>query len=71
MERARILEYTQAEPFYKVRVEDLRPFEPMTKELEALMRAALTYFESYVRLGKKVPAEILSSIQAVQDRQTC
>jgi ATP-dependent Lon protease len=39
----------------------------MTKELEALMRAALTYFESYVRLGKKVPAEILSSIQAVQD----
>ncbi|MFY9196979.1 MAG: endopeptidase La, partial [Bacillota bacterium] len=62
-----ILEYTQAEPFYKVRVEDLRPFEPMTKELEALMRAALTYFESYVRLGKKVPAEILSSIQAVQD----
>jgi len=67
LERARILEYTQAEPFYKVRVEDLRPFEPMTKELEALMRAALTYFESYVRLGKKVPAEILSSIQAVQD----
>lgn len=67
LERTRILEYTQAEPFYKVRVEDLRPFEPMTKELEALMRAALTYFESYVRLGKKVPAEILSSIQAVQD----
>ena len=67
LEQARILEYTQAEPFYKVRVEDLRPFEPMTKELEALMRAALTYFESYVRLGKKVPAEILSSIQAVQD----
>ncbi|HHX26196.1 MAG TPA: AAA family ATPase, partial [Firmicutes bacterium] len=67
IERAKILEYSQAEPFYKVRIQDLASPERMTKELEALMRSVLTYFESYVRLGKKIPAEILSSVQTVQD----
>ncbi|HXL03463.1 MAG TPA: endopeptidase La [Bacillota bacterium] len=67
IERARILEYTKVEPFYKVRIQDLAAPERMTKELEALMRSALTYFESYIRLGKKIPAEILASVQTVDD----
>ena len=41
VERAKILEYVQTEPFYKVKVEDLSVPERMTKELEALMRSVL------------------------------
>jgi ATP-dependent Lon protease len=67
VERARILEYVQTDPFYKVKVEDLSVSERMTKELEALMRSVLSYFESYIRLGKKIPAEILASVQIVED----
>lgn len=67
IERAKILEYIQVEPFYKVTIQDLATPERMTKELEALMRSVLSYFESYIRLGKKIPAEILAAVQTVED----
>lgn len=67
IERAKILEYVQVEPFYMVKTQNLAMPEKMTKELEALMRSVLNYFESYIRLGKKVPAEILASVETVED----
>ncbi|MDI7247351.1 MAG: endopeptidase La [Bacillota bacterium] len=67
VQRARIAEYIQADPFYKVRVEPMEVSERMTKETEALMRSVLGYFESYVRIGKKIPPEILSSVQTIDD----
>ncbi|MCR4402308.1 MAG: endopeptidase La [Firmicutes bacterium] len=65
--RARIVEYVQVDPFYKVRVEPLDVSERLTKETEALMRSVIGYFESYVRVGKKIPAEVLTSVQAIED----
>lgn len=67
VQRARIAEYVQVDPFYKVRVEPVEVSERMTKETEALMRSVLGYFESYVRLGKKIPTEVLASVQAIED----
>ncbi|MGE5592697.1 MAG: endopeptidase La [Betaproteobacteria bacterium] len=67
VQRARITEYTQVDPFYKVRVEPLEVSERMTKETEALMRSVLGYFESYVRVGKKIPTEVLASVQTIED----
>ncbi|MGE5588519.1 MAG: endopeptidase La [Clostridia bacterium] len=67
IQRARIVEYVQVDPFYKVRVEPLEVSERMTKETEALMRSVLGYFESYVRVGKKIPTEVLTSVQAIED----
>ncbi len=67
VERGKIVEYTQVEPFYKVKIQLMDTSERMTKELEALMRSVLGYFESYVRVGKKIPAEILGSVQTIDD----
>jgi len=67
VQRARIAEYTQVDPFYKVRIEPLEVSERMTKETEALMRSVLGYFESYVRVGKKIPTEVLASVQTIVD----
>ncbi|HHY46069.1 MAG TPA: endopeptidase La, partial [Firmicutes bacterium] len=60
--RARIEEYTQEKPCYKVRV--VRFEEPVdrTPEVEALMRSAINAFEQYVKLSKKIPPEILFSV---------
>ncbi|MEW6227598.1 MAG: endopeptidase La [Bacillota bacterium] len=67
VERGKVVEYIQVEPFYKARIQLMDTSERMTKELEALMRSVLGYFESYVRVGKKIPAEILGSVQGIDD----
>ena len=42
--------------------------EPSTgAELEALRRAIVTQFDQYVKLNKKIPAEILTSIAGIDD----
>ncbi len=48
-------------------------FEPETKsrakasEIEALRRAVMQQFEQYVKLNKKIPPEILTSISSIDD----
>ncbi len=40
---------------------------PVTRENEALQRAAASLFEQYVKLSKKIPAELLSSLAGIQE----
>jgi ATP-dependent Lon protease len=49
---------------------ELTPVAPETSagpELEALRRAIVTQFDQYVKLNKKIPAEILTSIAGIDD----
>lgn len=57
--RVRIKEFTQTEPFLKVRVEVEEEEEGKTLEVEALMRHLVTQFEKCARLGKPIPQEVL------------
>jgi len=57
--RVRIKEFTQTEPFLKVRVEVEEEGEGKTLEIEALMRHLVTQFEKCARLGKPIPQEVL------------
>ncbi len=41
--------------------------DTQTKEQKDLMRSATTMFDQYVKMNKKVPPEILSSIESVED----
>ncbi|HHV62577.1 MAG TPA: endopeptidase La [Firmicutes bacterium] len=65
--RARIEEYVQSEPCYKVRVTRLEEHEEKTPEIEALMRSTVSEFEQYVKLSKKIPPEILISVANIDD----
>ncbi|MFN7713538.1 MAG: endopeptidase La, partial [Curvibacter sp.] len=44
------------------------PAEPrLTSEIEALRRAVMQQFDQYVKLNKKIPPEILTSISSIDD----
>ena len=52
---------------------NVTPIEPMaiaadkTSEIEALRRAVMQQFDHYVKLNKKIPPEILTSISSIDD----
>lgn len=67
LRRVRIVEYLQSEPHYRVRLEEMPESEDKNYESEALMRTTLFQFEQYIKLSKKIPPEVLSSVSNVED----
>jgi ATP-dependent Lon protease len=67
LSRARIIKYLQTEPFYRVQLAEVHEMEEKRVETEALMRSALYHFEQFVKLSKKIPPEVLTSVSSVDD----
>ncbi|GAV15417.1 endopeptidase La [Paenibacillus sp. NAIST15-1] len=68
VERAEIVEYVPNEEFYEVQVHVLHEeTSDDTSETEALMRMALTQFENYVQMSKKVSPETLASVTDIEE----
>src|SRR5436190_5964739 len=66
-ERARVARFTARPDFFEAEVQ-VTPNEIGTEpEIEALARTAVTQFESYVKLNKKVPQEVLATIGQITD----
>ena len=57
LERTRILEFTQEEPYLIARVEPVEETTETSPLVEALMRAVLTMFEKVVHLNQSLPDE--------------
>jgi ATP-dependent Lon protease len=66
-ERANILSYTDREEYHEVLAEILSDEDGNPDELEALSRTVISQFETYVKLNKKVPPEVLGSINQIED----
>ncbi|QYK06489.1 endopeptidase La [Shewanella zhangzhouensis] len=65
--RARVARYTQEEPFFIGRIEEL-PSAPLEdKEEEVLVRSAIAQFEGYIKLNKKIPPEVLTSMSGIDE----
>ena len=65
--RARTVEFVETDDFFSARVVDLEP-EPITdREAEVLTRSLMGQFDQYVKLNKKVPPEIISSLSSIDD----
>jgi ATP-dependent Lon protease len=60
--RAKLRSFTQQEPHFACSIEVIEEVEPKTPEMEALIRSVHTTFENYVKLNKKVPAEVLGTV---------
>jgi ATP-dependent Lon protease len=67
LNRVRIVEYLQYDPHYKVKLAELPEIEEKNYETEALMRTTLFQFEQYIKLSKKIPPEVLTSVHNVED----
>ncbi len=66
-QRARILRYIDNEEYYEAEAETIADEMGPDEEMEALSRTAIAQFESYVKLNKKVPPEVLGSVSQIED----
>ena len=66
-ERARVRAFTPRADFFEAEVEALPNVVGETAEVEALARTAASQFESYVKLNRKVPQEVLATIGQISD----
>ncbi len=65
--RVKIKSYTQTEGFFIVEVEDLFESVANEKETNALMRSVKSTFETYVKLNKRIPPEILMRVSSIEE----
>jgi ATP-dependent Lon protease len=65
--RARMTAVDASSDFFLVEVEPIEDTDESTVEVEALVRSINSTFETYVKLNKKVPPEMLTSVQSITD----
>jgi ATP-dependent Lon protease len=66
-DRARIVSFLPAEESLRAQVQIVASGAANDRELEALMRSVSAQFEAYVKLNKKIPPEILSTLASMDD----
>ncbi|MBE7449831.1 MAG: endopeptidase La [Kofleriaceae bacterium] len=65
--RAKVVAFEQSTPFFSVEVEDVAEPDERSLELAALMRSVQGVFETYVKLNKRIPPELLMSVQTIEE----
>ena len=71
LQRAKVLSISEGETHFEANVAPIEPEAERSAvpsaELEALRRAVMQQFDQYVKLNKKIPSEILTSISSIDD----
>jgi ATP-dependent Lon protease len=65
--RAKIVRYTDNTNYFEAEVEQVPEEIGAKDEIEALARSAVTQFESYVKLNKKISPEVLGNVAQIED----
>lgn len=66
LQRSKINEFVQDEPYFRVTYEAFLEPEPTGIEITALMRAVITQFESYVKANRRIPPEVLTTVVNIE-----
>ncbi|MEQ1890007.1 MAG: endopeptidase La [Alphaproteobacteria bacterium] len=64
--RARIKRFTDNPDFIQAEVEIIADTQEETPETEALARSVTSLFDQYVKLGKKLPQDVLVSVEQIE-----
>ena len=71
VQRAKVTEFLENESYFLADIEPLNEVDSDESEdeveLEVLIRSCLSQFEGYVKLNKKIPPEVLTSLQGIDD----
>ncbi|WP_294637671.1 endopeptidase La [uncultured Aquabacterium sp.] len=67
VQRANTTSISDEGEFFTAEVVPVQPETTVTPEIEALRRAVTQQFDQYVKLNKKIPPEILTSISGIDD----
>ncbi|KXJ61813.1 MAG: DNA-binding protein [Alteromonas sp. Nap_26] len=65
--RGQIDGYQQQDPYFVASVDKLEDEGIDESEQEVLIRSAVSQFEGYVKLNKKIPPEVLTSLNGIED----
>ncbi len=65
--RARISRFVENENFFEATVEIVEEDTETGADIEALARSVVSQFEQYVKLNKKVPPEVLVSVNQIEE----
>ena len=66
-ERASVVDFTDNADFFQAFAEILPEEDQDESETEALARSVVTQFEQYIKLNRKVPPEVLVSINQIEE----
>ncbi|MFA6014997.1 MAG: endopeptidase La [Gallionellaceae bacterium] len=66
-QRAKILHVVEEKSHFDAEIQPVPPDEELGHEAEAMRRALLNQFDQYVKLNKKIPPEILTSLAGIDD----
>ena len=65
--RAQVVRYTESADFFQAFAEPVEEFVGDRAELDALARGVIGHFEQYIRLNKKIPPEVMVSINQIDN----
>ncbi|MEM6536765.1 MAG: endopeptidase La [Pseudomonadota bacterium] len=65
--RVKISEYVRTEEFFEAAIDVFDEVEADPSETEALSRSVVSKFEEYVKLNKRVPPEVIVSVNQIED----
>ncbi|MFY8273240.1 endopeptidase La [Pseudoalteromonas sp. SSDWG2] len=66
-QRAKIEKYTQEDDFFVAEVEFIPSNDIDEREHDIFIRSAISQFEGYVKLNKKIPPEVLTSVSGIDE----
>jgi len=67
-ERASIIQFVDTDEYFTAQLKSLEDSLDLSeRETEVLMRSATNLFDQYVKLNKKVPPEVLTSLTSIDD----
>jgi len=66
-QRARIEKFADNANFFQAHALPVEDLEAENSEIDALARAVISQFEQYIKLNKKIPPEVLVSINQIDD----
>src|SRR5574343_1321375 len=67
VQRARVLSVEDLRTLFVAKAQPLPPAAAPNNEVEAMRRAIISQFDQYVKLNKKIPPEILSSLSGIEE----
>jgi len=65
--RGKVSGLSKTEPYFAAEVEQVADEVIAESEQEVLIRSAVSQFEGYVKLNKKIPPEVLTSLNGIED----
>ncbi len=65
--RGRVVDYVHTEPYFLANVDYVEDTPLREEESEVLVRTLLSQFEKYVKLNKKIPPEIVTSVASIEE----